>query len=648
MYTISPANYAILAVLLIAALAALAAGLRTQWRRLGAAERGALAAGINWRAFGARVLGMSRVRRRPFAGLAHSLLFYGALIEILGHGLYALTFVGIPVYSGWFGRLFMEAGRELGGVMLLTGAVLLTVRRLHPPERLVVAGNRREFLRGELLLVATAAAGFLAEAVRLTDPASRSWGEILGQALAGALAPLGSAVLVPAFLASWWLHGALGLVFIALIGRTAMSHMVLGSVNAALAAPRPGITLRPIDFEAAEAQAEPVFGAATLAGLGPKLLLDVSACVSCGRCHEVCPAVATGKALSPKQVMVQCAEYLEQGRLDDSSLLERIGRQAIFDCTSCGACVEECPVSNSPGQAVLEFRRHYVLDRSEMPETMAAANRELETRGHPFVGTASTPDEWCQGLDVPIFEPGRTEYLLWIGCAARYEPRAQAAARALVRVLGAAGVSYGVLDEPRCTGDPAKMLGNELQFLEMANGNIEHLRSLGVQRVITQCAHCFNSLDRYYRELGASWEIVPHIVLIDRLMREGRLPPLERRDEQITLHDPCYMARHNGIVDPARDVIAQLGTLVEMPRNRKQSFCCGAGGGNYWGGQGGTARIADVRAREALATGASRLATACPFCLLTLSASAAREGTTQSVADVAEIVAEALPPPPPA
>lgn len=277
-----------------------------------------------------------------------------------------------------------------------------------------------------------------------------------------------------------------------------------------------------------------------------------------------------------------------------------------------------------------------------MPDTMAAANRNLESRGHPFVGTGANAADWRNGLNVPIFEPGKTEYLLWIGCSVAYEPRAQEIARAMARLLDAAGLSWGVFEKSGCTGDPAKMMGNEMQFVEMAQANIDEFHEQRVQKVITMCAHCFNSFDRYYPELGADWQTVPHTVLLDELIADGRLRIASRSDQKITFHDPCYLGRHNGIFEQPRRVLAAIGELIEMPRAREQSFCCGAGGGNYWGGQGGTARISDVRTQEAMDTGADRIATSCSFCTLMLTASAGKHSETRKVYDVAELVAERI------
>ena len=643
MYEIGAVNYVILTLLLLAAGASVVIGLREIWLRMAPGQglvalRG-LFAHVNWRSFWSRGVLISKVFKRPASGPAHGLLFFGSLIEILGHGLYPLSFVGIPVYSGSFGFVVMELGRELAGIAMGLGALFLLLRRVWPPDRLTAGKERRGFVPMEILLLAIIVAGFTVEAFRLAHADVTSGGEFLGGAIASGIPQLGTDAASRSYLALWWLHGLLGLAFVVLITRTPMSHMLLGPINTALAKRRSGVTLPAIDFEADE----PALGAEKLADLPLKTLLDVSACLWCGRCHEACPAAQTGKPLSPKKIMLTCAEYLEQGRREDTSLLDELGMDALFSCTTCAACVEQCPVTNSPAEAIVHFRRQLVMGRSEMPEVMATANRNLESRSHPFVGTSANRDDWRRGLDVPFFEPGKTEYLLWIGCAVAFEERAQQVARAMVRILDAAGVSWGILEESRCTGDPAKMMGNELLFVELAQANIDEFGELGVGKVITMCAHCFNSFDRYYPELGARWETIPHSVLIDRLIREGRLSLRRDATQKITFHDPCYLARHNDIVDETRSVVAAVGELVEMPRNRKDSFCCGGGGGNYWSREGGSARISDVRASEALGTGADKVATSCPFCLLMLSSGTAKHTEQRKVFDLAELVVAALP-----
>jgi Fe-S oxidoreductase len=650
MYAPSVVEYLLLAVLLSAAMVALAFGLLRYRQRiahgrevsLGGEGGDFLGRDFNAESFLHRALLTSRLWRRPVAGLAHTLLLGGALIAILGHASFAFSFFGIDVYAGWFGTVVMRWARELAGLAMFSGASFFLLRRLARLPRLVEGGVRRGFVAMEVLLLVTIVAGFVAESFRLAGLQQPSSGEFVGNVIAAGLSGLATDTIMRGDAVMWWVHGLLGVGFIGLIAYTPFSHMVLGPANSAFARKRPGIQLAPIDFDADEDTLR--LGATRIDELPRKSLLDLSACLGCGRCQEACPAAQTGKALSPKKVMLTCAEYLEQGRFDDPALIDEIGSEAIFDCMTCAACVEECPVSNNPPEIILEFRRNLVMDRSEMPDTLAMANRNLESRGHPFAGTAANPDDWCKGLDVPLFEAGKTEYLLWLGCAVTYEERAQEVARAMVRILDAAGVSWGVLGEARCTGDPAKMAGNEIQFVEMAQDNIEVFHERGIQKVITMCAHCFNSFDRYYPELGAEWVTVPHSVLIEQLIAEGRLKVARDEASKITFHDPCYLARHNDIVEQPRKVLSALGQLIEMPRNRKDSMCCGAGGCNYWSaGKSGSTRINDVRTTEALGTGADKIATSCSFCLLMLSSSASREGPARKVFDIAELVADALP-----
>ena len=643
-------EYFILAILLSAAFAALVVGMRRHRLRIAqglveqpAAEESALLFGraFNADTFVHRALLTERLWKRPFAGLAHTLLLGGAVVVILGHGVFALSFVGVDVYSGWIGTVLMRWGRELAGLAMLLGVIFFIVRRLSGLERLVKGGERKGFLAMEVLLLVTVVAGFVGESFRLAGLPGSSSGEFIGNLLATGLGGMSTEAVARGDTLMWWGHGLLGVAFISLIAYTPLSHMLLGPANSALVRKRSGIQLAPIDFDAEGDELR--LGASRLSELPQKSLLDMSACLGCGRCQEACPAAQTGKALSPKTVMLTCADYLEQGKIDDAQLIEDIGSEAIFDCTTCAACVEECPVSNSPAEIILELRRNLVMDRSEMPDSLALVNRNLESRGHPFAGTAANPDDWKKGLDVPLFEAGETEYLLWLGCAVTYEERAQEVARAMVRILEAAGVSYGILGEARCTGDPAKMAGNEIQFVEMAQDNIEVFRERKIQKVITMCAHCFNSFDRYYPELGADWVTIPHAILIEELIGQGRLQVERDEADLITFHDPCYLARHNDIVEEPRKVVSAVGKLIEMPRSKKDAMCCGAGGCNYWSaGKPGTPRISDVRTREALDTGAGKIATSCSFCLLMLTSSASREGPQRKVFDIAELVADSL------
>jgi len=638
-------DYALLTLLLLGALASFAWGLerirRRVWRGRPLTE--GLRARFHGRSLAWLGFATARVFARPAAGVAHALVFFGSLVLITGHALHPLAMLGVPLYEGAFGHAFMGVARDAAGAAVALGVVFFLVRRLRGQGRIAAAGLRRGFVPMEWLLLVAVVAGFGAESTRIIADPGLHGGEFLGSRLAALWAPGDGAAL--RFRIAWWIHGSLGLCFLARIAHTPLAHLALAPVNAALARRRCGITLDPIDFAAlenADPDETPALGASRLADFGRDRLLDFATCVWCGRCHEVCPATQTGKALSPKRVIATLAERLADESGDDVDLVEAVGRESIFDCVTCAACIEVCPVGVHPPEALLEMRRHLALERGELPAPLATVTRSLEQRGHAFAGSTQSPESWRRDLAVPRFEPGKTEYLLWLGCATRHDERAQAVTRALVRILEQAGVSYGVLENSRCTGDPAKQIGDELLFNELAQQNVDDLNGLGVRKLVTTCAHGFNAFTRYYPELGGHWEVIPHAVLIDRLMASGELEVAPSESETITFHDPCYLSRHNDVEDEARRVLARVGQVVEMPRHRKQSFCCGAGGGAYWGGEGGEARIGDERASEALATGATTIATSCPFCLLMLTDGVGKHGGATRVLDVAEIVAEKL------
>ncbi|QTA92893.1 heterodisulfide reductase-related iron-sulfur binding cluster [Desulfonema magnum] len=608
----------------------------------------------------------TKIYKKPYTGIAHGCLFWGMVLLFIGTALVFLNVLfGVPVFNGIFNRWFMSFTLDLAGLAALGGLLFLLIRRgFFSPERLTVPKERNGFISIVILLGLILVTGFLAEAARIayngTDP-----GAFVGNWLAQntPLAHLAAGSITPDVIAGtwfpplfgdtqgwlvfhqymWWMHGLLALAFIAYIPYSPLVHVVLAPVNAALADPLPGPKMGVMDFssfEDEEAEDTPPLGAAKLTDFTYKRLIDYTTCLWCGRCHEVCPAAQTGKTLSPKGVMVTLAEYLQQGKLEDESLVDAVSSDAVFSCTTCAACMEACPVCINQPKTIMKLRQHLIMERSEIPELMGKAHSSLELRQHPFFGTGAGQKDWRKDLEVPIFEAGKTEYLLWIGCSVTYEERAQKIAREMVNILDHAGVSYGILEEARCTGDPAKQMGNEFLFNELAEQNIEEFSELGVKKIITLCPHCYNSFVRHYSKLGGVYEVTPHSVFIKVLMESGKLN-LTKSTKTICYHDPCYLGRRNNILDEPREVVSSIGELVEMPRNRRESFCCGGGGGNYWAEEEGT-RINQVRTREALDTNADVIATACPFCLLMITDGSKKFTEEQKAFDIAELVSMQL------
>jgi Fe-S oxidoreductase len=415
-------------------------------------------------------------------------------------------------------------------------------------------------------------------------------------------------------------------------------------------------------------------GAGAVEDLSWKALLDVATCTECGRCQDQCPAWATGKPLSPKLLTLALrdhaaatAPYLRAARGGDEAAQGHAGvdlvasgvvdAQALWDCTTCGACVQQCPVDIEHVDTILDIRRYQTLMASAFPAELAGTFTKLERRGNPWGLPARKRLDWAQDLpfDVPVVgvdvgSAAEVDYLFWVGCAGAYEERARRTTRAVAELLHTAGVSFAVLgDGEGCTGDPARRAGNEVLYQMLAGAAVEALDAAGARAVVVTCAHCFNTLAREYPQLGGRYDVVHHTELLDRLVGEGRLTPAapEGSVQRVTYHDPCYLGRHNQVYEPPRELLAALPGVepVEMPRTRERSFCCGAGGARMWLEESAGTRIGTARAAEAVATGADVVATACPYCTVMLGdgiAAATAPGVDRDTVGVPEVTDIAL------
>ncbi len=427
------------------------------------------------------------------------------------------------------------------------------------------------------------------------------------------------------------------------------------------ALPVTGPTGDPVDLTAVEDLPDDLtLGAGTAAQLTWKAVLDAATCTECGRCQTVCPAWATGKPLSPKLVMLGLRDAAAGDR--DAPLVGgAVDFDALWACTTCGACVQECPVDIEQVDAILDIRRHEVMAASSFPRELTKAFAGMERQGNPWGAPARKRLDWTAGLDFPVPVVGRdvetlaeVDYLFWVGCAGAYDERAGRTTRAVAELMHAAGVTFAVLGEAeQCTGDSARRAGNELLFTQMATANVETLGAARATRIVVTCAHCFNTIAREYPAFGGSYEVVHHTELLNTLVADGRLVPLPSSDERtVTYHDPCYLGRHNQVYAPPRELLAAAGvTVTEMPRNGEDAFCCGGGGARAFMEESIGTRIGTARAAEAMATGAAAIATACPFCTTMLRDGVAACGVPASnsgtvgapeVADVAVLLRDRL------
>ena len=444
-----------------------------------------------------------------------------------------------------------------------------------------------------------------------------------------------------------WAHVLIILGFLTYLPHSKHLHIATAALNVFFARTRARGRLEPLDFEA-EDEAAMRFGAGTAAELTWKQMLDAMSCTECGRCQDACPAFATGKALSPKllvmgirdQLFADGPAVLSGGDL--SPLVPTaVTDEVVWDCVTYGACIEVCPVSIEHVDHIVDLRRSLVMVDSNPPTDLETMLRDVERNGNPWGKPQTERASWTDGLDVRVLEPDdpAPEILYWVGCAASFDERARTAAISTTKLLLAAGLDVAILG-PResCTGDPARRAGNEYVFQSYAQANVETLNEAGVTKIVASCPHCFNTIGNEYPDFGGRYEVVHHSELLAELVREGRLSPAAG-SETITYHDSCYLARHNDVLAAPRELVGRIGRPLEMARAGKQTFCCGAGGAHMWMEERGT-QINEERAREAAATGAETLAVACPFCTVMLDDGVRQTGGDLRVADVSTLLLE--------
>jgi Fe-S oxidoreductase len=416
---------------------------------------------------------------------------------------------------------------------------------------------------------------------------------------------------------------------------------------------------KPINFE--DPQEDDVFGIGNAADISWKGLLDMASCTECGRCQSQCPAWHTEKPLSPKMLIMAMRDHALTKVPNDAPIVGNAHENAInpdvlWSCTSCGACVEECPVDIEHVDHIMNMRRYQVLVESEFPSELGNTFRNLEKAGNPWGANRADRDAWISECDFPVTVidgeiPEDVEYLFWVGCAGAFEDRAKKTTKAVAELLYMANVKFAVLGKKEtCTGDPARRAGNEFLYQILSRENIETLQETfgtrGTKKVVVTCPHCFTTIGRDYKQQGFELEMMHHTQLLNQLVKEKRLTPVAPANpKSLTYHDPCYLGRHNQIYAPPRELLEATGSVVtEMPRNQERSFCCGAGGARMWQEEKLGTRINLNRVDEAIATGVEEVAVGCPFCRVMVSDGVNARQSEIEVLDVAQALLRTVKP----
>jgi Fe-S oxidoreductase len=618
--------------------------------RVGQPDAGRAPLLARMRAIWDQALVQRRLLTQPFAGTVHVAISWGFAILFVATCLVGMQdYLGVPTLRGPFYLYFMSLIVDLGGVAATVGVALALARRYWAkPDRLWKPRAREGYATFLWLLLAILVSGFVVEGLRIAATAD-PWGlwSPGGWLVAAGFTGVSQAQQVLWHRVAWWLHAVLAFGFIGLVPFTLIRHTLAGPANIALGRAAPSGVIAPVALEGAEH-----FGVSTICGFPRKDLLDLVACTECGRCQDACPAWTTGKPLTPKGLILDLRDHLVAeggGRSNGKAMVgEVVADEVLWACTTCGACHHACPVFIEPIPKIVDMRRFLVMEEARFPETMQAALRGMENRGHPYQGAVPGRTAWTKGLEVPIVaEIGTPEYLYWVGCAAAFDERAQKVARAFATLLTAAKVPFAILgDEERCTGDVARRIGNEFLFQMHAQANTETLNRYGIRKVLTTCPHCFNTLKHEYPAFGGHYEVIHHTEFIARLLGQGQLRLTKPLGEAVAYHDSCYLGRHNDMWAPPREILRRIpGTrTMEFERHGVEGFCCGAGGGMMWAEERTGKRVNIDRTEEALRVRPDVVGTACPFCLSMFEDGIRAKDATETlrVSDLAELVVRAL------
>ncbi len=649
------------------------------WIRLGKAENRLDAVSGRLKNVLTIAFGQKKLLREPLAGIIHFFIFWGFNLFLFG---VIETFIQgfCPSFdfsgSGWF-YVLVTGVQDIFGLIVLAAIGLALFRRfVQRVGRLQTTGKGMADAAFVLVLIIIVVISMFGQNINhiALQNFQLKWNEFRPVSYFFSLRIYGFSNAPAAFNYEvfWWLHTLTVLTFLNYLPFSKHFHIISSVPNVFLAKSEAKKNIiAPLDLEDESAES---FGVADIRQFTWKQLLDGFSCTECGRCTSVCPAATTGKSLSPRKIIVDIrkrtqefgpvflAESMSERVAGNTLVHNYITDKELWQCTTCNACVQECPVMIEHVDAVVDMRRNLVLTESSFPAELNSVFKSLETNYTPWAFNKADRANWAEGLGIKTMaEDPSGEYLFWVGCAGSYDNRYKKVSRAFAGIMQAAGMDFRILGtEEKCNGDTARRLGNEYLAQTMMRENVETLNGYNVKKIVTACPHCYNSLKKEYKQFGGNFEVYHHTEVIEKVIADGKikLRSLET-PAKVTYHDSCYLGRYNDKYDAPRESLLAVGgvDLVEMERNKRKGFCCGAGGGRMFLEDVEGTRINEERAREALDTGAEVIGSACPFCMTMLTdgvkalkaAGDAQDTTLKRddegkviIKDIAEIVFEQL------
>jgi len=598
------------------------------------------------------------IKDRPLVGLMHAFVFWGFVFFTVA----TINHVGGAFHEGfslWGHGLFNDLwflGVDVVAILTIIGSIALAVRRyLIRPEAITkpMPISKSPQSAVVLLLIFGLMVTYLLNGgaeMNLEGEAFATWMPFSHWS-ASLLSGMSHSSLMIWNQVFWWSHILMVLAFLVFIPHSKHLHLVAGPFNIFFRTREPIGTLQKIDFEETEE-----LGVTNVTDFQWKNILDFFSCVNCGRCQDVCPAYQTDKPLSPKVVMMSLQKHtmherknLLSGNGSSESVMDTwLTPDEIWSCTTCGACMETCPVMNEHIPTIIELRRSQMMMENKFPQELNATFRGLETNSNPWNIGQNTRAEWAEGLDVPMMAEKQEVDILWfVGCSGSFDDRGKNISKAIAQILNKAGVNYAILGlEEKCCGDPARRAGNEYVFQMMAEENIQTFKQYKFKKIMTSCPHGYHIIKNEYPQFDGNFEVIHHSELIADLIKSGKIKLKQNGQKEIAFHDSCYLGRYNHIYDAPRDILKAVngGHLIELEHSKSKSFCCGAGGARMFMEESLGTRINHKRIQEVQDAGAKSLGVACPFCMTMLDDGVKERGIEEQiqVQDVSQIVVESM------